>query len=46
MMALMKFDLPLLDYKTRFALWQVKMQAILEQSLDLDEVLDGFGGKG
>ncbi|CAD6233578.1 unnamed protein product [Miscanthus lutarioriparius] len=45
-MASMKFDLPLLDYKTRFALWQVKMRAILAQSLDLDEALDGFGGKG
>ena len=44
-MASMKFDLPLLDYKTIFALWQVKMQAILAQSLDLDEALDGFEGK-
>ncbi|CAD6333781.1 unnamed protein product [Miscanthus lutarioriparius] len=42
----MKFDLPLLDYKTRFALWQVKMRAILAQSLDLDEALDSFRGKG
>ncbi|CAD6239766.1 unnamed protein product [Miscanthus lutarioriparius] len=42
----MKFDLPLLDYKTRFALWQVKMRAILAQSSDLDEALDGFVGKG
>ncbi|CAD6236154.1 unnamed protein product [Miscanthus lutarioriparius] len=45
-MASMKFDLPLLDYKTRFALWQVKMRTILAQSSDLDEALDGFGGKG
>ena len=45
-MASMKFDLPLLDYKTRFALWQVKMRAILAQSSDLDEALDGFRGKG
>ena len=45
-MASMKFDLPLLDYKTRFALWQVKMRAILAQSSDLDEALDSFGGKG
>ncbi|CAD6245155.1 unnamed protein product [Miscanthus lutarioriparius] len=44
--ALDQFDLPLLDYKMRFALWQVKMRAILAQSLDLDEALDGFGGKG
>ncbi|CAD6245913.1 unnamed protein product [Miscanthus lutarioriparius] len=45
-MASMKFDLPLLDYKTRFALCQVKMRAILAQSSDLDEALDGFGDKG
>ncbi|CAD6232026.1 unnamed protein product [Miscanthus lutarioriparius] len=45
-MASMKFDLLLLDYKMRFALWQVKMRAILAQSSDLDEALDGFGGKG
>ena len=45
-MASMKFDLPLLDYKMRFALWQVKMRAILAQSSDLDEALDGFGEKG
>jgi hypothetical protein len=41
----MKFDLPLLDYKTRFLLWQVKMRAILAQTQDLDEVLEKFGGK-
>ncbi|CAD6220463.1 unnamed protein product [Miscanthus lutarioriparius] len=34
------------DYKTRFLLWQVKMRAILAQSSDLDEALDGFRGKG
>ena len=45
-MVSIKFDLPLLNYKMRFALWQVKMRAILAQSLDLDEALDGFGGKG
>ena len=45
-MASMKFDLLLLDYKTRFALWQVKMRVILAQSSDLDEALDDFGGKG
>ena len=44
-MASMKFDLPLLDYKTRFSLWQVKMRAILTQSNDLDEVLEKFGDK-
>jgi hypothetical protein len=41
----MKFDLPLLDYKTRFSLRQVKMRAILANTHDLDEVLDKFGGK-
>ena len=44
-MASMKFDLPLLDYKTRFLLWQVKMRAILAQSNDLDEALEKFGDK-
>ena len=44
-MASMKFDLPLLDYKTRFSLWQVKMRVILSQASDLDEALDGFGSK-
>ena len=44
-MASMKFDLPALDYKTRFSLWQVKMRAILAQSNDLDESLDKFGDK-
>ena len=44
-MASMKFDLPALDYKTRFSLWQVKMCAILAQSNDLDESLDKFGDK-
>ncbi|CAD6269351.1 unnamed protein product [Miscanthus lutarioriparius] len=39
-MASMKFDLPLLDYKMRFALWQVNMRAILAQSSYLDEALD------
>jgi hypothetical protein len=41
----MKFDLPLLDYKTRFSLWQVKMRAILAQTEDLDEALEKFGVK-
>ena len=44
-MGSMKFDLPLLDYKTRFSLWQVKMRAILSQASDLDEALDAFGEK-
>ena len=44
-MASMKYDLPLLDYKTRFSLWQVKMRAVLAQSSDLDEALESFGKK-
>ena len=44
-MASMKFDLPRLDYKTRFLLCQVKMRAILAQSNDLDESLDKFDDK-
>ena len=44
-MASMKFDLPALDYKTRFSLWQVKIRAILVQSNDLDESLDKFDDK-
>jgi hypothetical protein len=43
-MATMKYDIPLLDRDTRFALWQVKMQAILAQA-DLDDALDEFGNK-
>jgi hypothetical protein len=41
----MKFDLPLLDYKTRFSLWQVKMRVVLAQTQDLDEALEKFGDK-
>ena len=44
-MSSLKFDLPQLDYTTRFSLWQVKMRAILTQSSDLDEAPDGFGKK-
>jgi hypothetical protein len=44
-MASMKYDLPLLDYKTRFLLWQVKMRAVLAQTSDLDEALESFGKK-
>src|SRR5664279_3297818 len=43
-MSSMKFDLPLLDYKTRFSLWQVKMRAILAHP-DLDDALEAFGKK-
>ena len=42
-MASLKYDLPMLDYKTRFSLWQVKMRAILAQTNDLDEALEKFG---
>ena len=44
-MSSLKFDLPQLDYTTRFALWQVKMRAILAQSSDLDDAIDAFGMK-
>ena len=44
-MSSLKFDLPQLDYDTRFSLWQVKMRAILAQASDLDEALDAFGAK-
>jgi hypothetical protein len=44
-MASLKFDLPQLDYTTRFSLWQVKMRVILAQTLDLDDALDGFRKK-
>jgi hypothetical protein len=44
-MASLKFDLPQLDYTTRFFLWQVKMRAILAQTSDLDDALDGSGKK-
>jgi hypothetical protein len=44
-MASLKFDLPQLDYTTRFSLWQVKMRVIVAQTLDLDDALDCFGKK-
>jgi hypothetical protein len=40
----MKYDLPLLDFDTRFSLWQVKMWAVLAHH-DLDDALEGFGEK-
>jgi hypothetical protein len=43
--ASLKFDLPQLDYSTKFSLWQVKMRAILAQTSDLDDALDCFGKK-
>ena len=44
-MVSMKYDLPMLDYKTRFSLWQVKMRAILAQTNDLDEALEKLRSK-
>jgi hypothetical protein len=35
-MSSVKYDLPLLDWDTRFSLWQVKMRAVLSQT-DLDD---------
>jgi hypothetical protein len=43
-MSSVKYDLPLLDWDTRFSLWQVKMRAVLSQT-NLDDALDGFGKK-
>jgi hypothetical protein len=39
-----KYDLPPLDRDTRFALWQVKMRAILTQD-EVDDALDKFDNK-
>jgi hypothetical protein len=39
-----KFDLPLLDYTTRFTLWQVKMWVVLAHP-DQDDALDRFSKK-
>lgn len=44
-MSTLKFDLPQLNYTTRFSLWQVKIRAILAQTSDLDEALYSFGKK-
>jgi hypothetical protein len=43
-MSSVKYDLSLLDWDTRFSLWQVKMRAVLSQT-DLDDALDDFGKK-
>ena len=40
----MKYDIPQLDHNTRFALWQVKMRAILTQA-EVDDALDKFDNK-
>ena len=43
-MASVKYDLPALDRDTRFALWQVKMRAMLIQA-EVDDARDKFGNK-
>ena len=43
-MASTKYDLPPLDRTTRFALWQVKMRAMLIQT-EVEDALDKFGNK-
>jgi hypothetical protein len=43
-MSYMRYDIPLLDRDTRFALCQVKMRAVLAQA-DLDDTFDKFGNK-
>jgi hypothetical protein len=35
----------MLDYNMTFALWKVKMRAIMAQTHDLDEALESFGKK-
>ena len=40
-MASLKYEIPLLDRNTRFALWQIKMQAVLAQ-MDLEDTLLGI----
>ena len=40
-MATMKYEILLLDYSTRFSLWQVKMCDVLAQ-MDLDDALLGI----
>ncbi|KAG8501344.1 hypothetical protein CXB51_003537 [Gossypium anomalum] len=40
-MASLKYEISLLDRNTRFALWQIKIQAVLEQ-MDLEDALLGI----
>ncbi|KAG8486938.1 hypothetical protein CXB51_020500 [Gossypium anomalum] len=40
-MASLKYEISLLDRNTKFALWQIKMQAVLEQ-MDLEDALLGI----
>ena len=44
LMASTKYDLPPLDRTIRFALWQVKMRAMLIQA-EVEDALDKFGNK-
>ncbi|KAG8488750.1 hypothetical protein CXB51_016632 [Gossypium anomalum] len=39
--ASLKYEIPLLDHNTRFALWQIKMQVVLAQ-IDLEDALLGI----
>lgn len=40
-MAILKYDIPLLNWNIRFPLWQVKMRTILAQ-INLDDALLGY----
>ncbi|KAG8473091.1 hypothetical protein CXB51_035032 [Gossypium anomalum] len=40
-MAFLKYEIPLLDHNTRFALWQIKIQVVLAQ-MDLKDALLGL----
>ncbi|KAG8477963.1 hypothetical protein CXB51_027628 [Gossypium anomalum] len=40
-MASLKYEIPLLDRNTRFALWQIKMQVVLAQ-MNLEDILLGI----
>jgi hypothetical protein len=40
----MTYDIPQLEYNTKFTLWQVKMGTILTQA-KVDDGLDKFGNK-
>jgi hypothetical protein len=43
-MDIMKYDVQLLYYDTRFTLWQVEMRALLAQA-SYKDALDNFGNK-
>ena len=40
-MTTMKYEIPLLDYSTRFSLWPIKMRIMLAQ-MDVDDALLGL----